>query len=239
MKLKKILCILGLAGLLTAAGGCAGNTKEEQQIRETDTLTETEPASDTETETETEPASDTEEETADAPLEGAVSEVPVRIYGTIQEIGEDTITVDNQSGNSSSGEIILNIDPESTYLVDGQTGLPAVLADVEDGYFEAYLGPVMTLSLPPHTTPEVVIVNLSQEDTVPQYVVAAKDAVTENGTAVLEGTDGSTWEIPESADIQPFRTRNIVTTEDITEGRGCLIWQNEQKEVTKVVLFES
>ena len=73
--------------------------------------------------------------------DGAVSEAPVKISGVIKEVGEDTITVDNQSENAPSGEIILTIDPENTVLADGQTGLPVTLADVAEGSFEAYLGP--------------------------------------------------------------------------------------------------
>src|SRR5699024_7197537 len=117
--------------------------------------------------------------------------------------------------------------------------LPLTLADIEGGSFEAYLGSIMTMSIPPQTVPYVVIANVPEDSGAPLYVVAAADAVLEDGVYTLEGTDGSTWEIPEDVDIQPFRTKNIVTVGDITEGRGCLIWQDDQGSVTKVVLFEN
>lgn len=227
MRFRRIMCILGLTASLAFVGGCSGNKAEEEPVQETEEQQEPEAPAEN---------PDMDEETGDQ--DEAVSDVPVRIYGVVQEIGEDTVMVDNQSENSSAGEIILTIDPESTMLVDGQTGLPITLEDMETGSFEAYLGPVMTMSLPPQTTPYVVIANIPEDAAAPVYVIAAQDAVSAEGVYTLEGTDGSSWEIPEDADIQPFRTRNIVTAADITEGRGCLIWQDGQGTVTKVVLFE-
>ena len=240
MRFKKIMWILGLTAALTFVGGCSGNTAEgDQQTQESEEGQEVmDTVPDEGAEAEPEAGADTSPDES-AGQEGTVSEAPVRIYGTIQEVGEDTITVDNQSGNSYEGEIILTIDPESTLIVDGQTGLPLTLADIEGGSFEAYLGSIMTMSLPPQTVPYVVIANVPEDSAAPLYVVAAADAVLEDGVYTLEGTDGSTWEIPEDVDIQPFRTKNIVTVGDITEGRGCLIWQDDQGSVTKVVLFEN
>ena len=88
----------------------------------------------------------------------------VRIYGEIEEVSEEDIIVDNQSDMSSQGEMILTIDPENTVLVDGESGLPLELSDVEKGSFVAYLGPAMTLSLPPQCTPEVVFTNVSEKE---------------------------------------------------------------------------
>ena len=62
-----------------------------------------------------------------------------RIYGEVEEISEEDIIVDNQSDMSSQGEMILTIDPENTVLVDGESGLPLELSDVEKGGFVAYL----------------------------------------------------------------------------------------------------
>ena len=147
MRLKKIMWILGLTAALTFVGGCSGNTAEgDQQTQESEEgqeVMDTVPDEGAEAEPET--GADTSPDES-AGQEGTVSEAPVRIYGTIQEVGEDTITVDNQSGNSYEGEIILTIDPESTLIVDGQTGLPLTLADIEGGSFEAYLGSIMTMS---------------------------------------------------------------------------------------------
>ena len=163
----------------------------------------------------------------------------VRIYGEIEEVSEEDIIVDNQSDMSSQGEIILTIDPENTVLVDGESGLPLELSDVEKGSFVAYLGPAMTLSLPPQCTPEVVFTNVSEKEAAPYYAVIARKPVAKDGGLKVVAEDGESYVIPDTAEIKPFRTRNVVRAEDIQKGSRCLIWQNEQKEVVRVVLLDA
>lgn len=163
----------------------------------------------------------------------------VRIYGEIEEVSEEDIIVDNQSDMSSQGEMILTIDPENTVLVDGESGLPLELSDVEKGSFVAYLGPAMTLSLPPQCTPEVVFTNVSEKEAAPYYAVIARKPVAKDGGLKVVAEDGESYVIPDTAEIKPFRTRNVVRAEDIRKGSRCLIWQNEQKEVVRVVLLDA
>ena len=74
-------------------------------------------------------------------------ETSAAVFGVITDVGENEIIVDNQSGVSSEGEIILMIDPDHTYLLDASTGLPVDVKDVQAGdSFEAYLGDAMTMS---------------------------------------------------------------------------------------------
>ena len=228
MKLRKLISILGLTMVLSLAAACGQSAASTEQTQERTDPEDTEDAS------EAEDTEGTEQEQQD----GTVSEAPVKISGVIQEVGEDTLTVDNQSENAVSGEIILTIDPAYTVLVDAQTGLPVQLADVSEGSFEAYLGPVMTMSLPPQTMQYVVVVNIPEDATAPQYAVASGELVMEDEYAVLEATDGRTYTIPEDVEIVPFRTRNIVTLQDLTAGRACLIWLDENETAEKIVLLE-
>ena len=163
----------------------------------------------------------------------------VRIYGEIEEVSEEDIIVDNQSDMSSQGEMILTIDPENTVLVDGESGLPLELSNVEKGSFVAYLGPAMTLSLPPQCTPEVVFTNVSEKEAAPYYAVIARKPVAKDGGLKVVAEDGESDVIPDTAEIKPFRTRNVVQAEDIQKGSRCLIWQNEQEEVVRVVLLDA
>ena len=163
----------------------------------------------------------------------------VRIYGEIEEVSEEDIIVDNQSDMSSQGEMILTIDPENTVLVDGESGLPLELSDVEKGSFVAYLGPAMTLSLPPQCTPEVVFTNVSEKEAAPYYAVIARKPVAKDGGLTVVAEDGESYVIPDTAEIKPFRTRNVIRAEDIQKGSRCLIWQNEQEEVVRVVLLDA
>ena len=163
-----------------------------------------------------------------------------RIYGEVEEISEEDIIVDNQSDMSSQGEMILTIDPENTVLVDGESGLPLELSDVEKGGFVAYLGPAMTLSLPPQCTPEVLIVNLPEDGDAPYYAVIAEEPIVgDNSYLTVKATDGATYVIPDNANVKPFRTRNILSVEDIHAGTRCLFWLDEQDEAFRVVVLDA
>lgn len=98
------------------------------------------------------------------------AELSAAVFGVITDVGENEITVDNQSDVSSQGEMILMIDPDNTYLLDASTGLPVDVKDVQTGgSFEAYLGDAMTMSLPPQNTPNIVFVNLPEDTAMPAY----------------------------------------------------------------------
>ena len=165
-----------------------------------------------------------------------------RIYGVITDVSasEQTITVDNQSDVSSTGEIILTIDPSNTEIIDAQTGLPVELSEVQNGSFEAYLGDAMTMSLPPQCTPDMVIVNIAEDEAAPQYAEAAKDPVDSTdveNAIVLEATDGRTYLIDKDAQVTPYLTKNIVKLQDLTAGTSCLLWEDENGIVTKVMIL--
>lgn len=234
MKLKKLIPLLGLTLALTAMTACTksdtatDNTKEEQ----------------TTDQEQTEADAPTEEASGETPEgdegDGMAQDIPARIYGTITEISENEITVDNQSDISSSGEMILTIDPQNTILADAESGNPLNLSDVKQGSFVAYLGPAMTMSLPPQCTPYVVIADIPEDGEAPYYAVIAEDPVVgDNSCRTVKATDGETYVIPDNAHVKPFRTRNILSVEDIHAGTRCLLWLDEQDEAFRVVVLDA
>ena len=163
------------------------------------------------------------------------------IYGEITSVSvdEQTITVDNQSNVSSTGEMILTIDPDSTYIIDATTGLPVDLANIQVGSFEAYLSDVMTMSLPPQCTPTMVLVNVKEN--APKYVISTvnlSEINNDNTSMELKDVDGSSYTIEKDVDIVPYLTKNIVKLEDIVDGTECLVWQDDNGMVTKVMILE-
>ena len=56
--------------------------------------------------------------------------------------------------------------------------------------------------------------------------------------ALVMDKDPLAYTIPENVEISPFRTRNIVTMADLTQGRGALIWLDENETAVRVVLLE-
>mgnify|MGYP003269153979 FL=1 len=98
----------------------------------------------------------------------------------------------------------------------------------------------MTMSLPPQCTPDMVIVNIAEDAAAPQYAVAAEDpadAADLENAIVLKATDGRTYVIDKDAQVTPYLTRNIVKLQDLTAGTACLLWEDENEIVTKVMIF--
>ncbi len=250
---KKITALtVGVAAAMLIAAGCAGQSDSHTSAVESTAQTGTAAESETSTETGTSKAQETDtkaeeeskEETPDSGSEETEDnlaedglEVPVKIWGEITEIAEGVIYVDNQSENSSTGEIVLNIDPENTLILDGENGFPVEFGDIQKGKFEAYLGPAMTMSLPPQTTPVMVIVNLPEETSAAQYVIAAGTVEEKDGVKTLGGKGGGEYTLSQEVSIIPFLTRQMVTLEDIQEDSRCLVWLGADETVERIVLF--
>lgn len=170
---------------------------------------------------------------------------PVHAWGEIVSVEGNSITVNRMpdaSGSgeaeSYSGELVIHVDPESSVVVDAVNGLPVELSDVKEGEsFEAYLGPAMTMSLPPQVTAYAVIVSIPEDFKAPVFVIAA-DAVqdTDNGK-LLDAYGEQDYLLADDVEVQPYLTRNIVTLDDIQEGTRLLAWTDENDKITKIVLF--
>ncbi|MCC8126716.1 MAG: hypothetical protein LIO92_04885 [Clostridiales bacterium] len=214
----------------SSSDGSASEASTENEIKEMEPKIE-ESGSETELE---ESASKEDSDTEDSREEKMA---PARIWGVVTETGTNSIIVDNQSDISSPGEIVLMIDPNSTYVLDGANGFPVSLDEVQTGSFYAYLGPTMTMSLPPQSVPYAVIVNIPEDAAAPLYVIAA-DAVNEKeNTQILTANDGTEYPLAEDARVQPFLTKNIVQMTDIQSGSECLLWLNAESVVERIVLL--
>ena len=95
----------------------------------------------------------------------------------------------------------------------------------------------MTMSLPPQAFPYVVIVNIPEDAVVPQYLIAAGAAEEKDGKIILTATDGTEYEIAADAQVVPYLTKNIVKLTDVVEGSECMVWQNADGVVEKVMVF--
>ena len=174
-------------------------------------------------------------------MEESQPEIPqsIRIYGPETKMEDGRLSIDNQSGMSTSGEIILNVADDMTYILDAMTGLPVALEDVKDGdTIYAYIGPAMTMSLPPMTNAVMIFTNLPADAKAPDYV-EVKSMVTDAATSksVLTATDGTEFTLAEDCNIFPYLTRNIVTLDDLTQGKKCVVWSDDENTASKIMLF--
>ncbi len=229
-------CVAALTVLTACAAGRSSDTAASYDTEET-VIEEEETIQEEETIKEAEISPNDQNLSGEYTSAEDVQSDPIKIWGTVVDVEDGMIMVENESDVSFSGEILLMIDPENTYVLDAVSGLPVQTDEVEAGRFEAYLGPAMTLSLPPQSTPYAVIVNIPEDLDAPQYVVS-KGAVSETGEGrILTSTDGSVYILSEDAAIQPYLTKNVVVIEDIKEGSKCLLWADENGIIERIVLL--
>ena len=166
---------------------------------------------------------------------------PMRMWGTITETGEDQFSFNSQTTNGYQGDVVIHIDPEQTLILDCVTGMPAGQDQIVNGNaVTVYAGPVMTMSLPPQMTASVVFVNIPADGSIPLYATVASD-LEDNGQGgyTLTTVDGHTITVPADCSITPYLTRQMVTLQDLTQGRKCLIWLDADGAAERIILFNS
>lgn len=159
----------------------------------------------------------------------------IKVWGTAQGWLRDGLHLTNPDLEDPYNDVILHITPE-TAVADGALGLPLGAESIAEGdRLEAWIGPAVMMSLPPQAAALAAVVNLPEGMAAGYHTVLAA-ALEEDGMAVA-AEDGAVFAIPPTADISPWRTRQIVRLEDIARERRLLVWRDETGTVTRVVLF--
>ena len=136
--------------------------------------------------------------------------------GTVQEVGENSILVKNDQT-----EIQFNLD-ESTWLVDGQQGIPVTLQDLQGKEVVVSHSMAMTRSLPPQSYAYAIIV---KGDVTPNYAIVEEVADSEIGAVRLTTNNGGMWvTVAKDAEIKPLKTKNIVTVQDLQPGAEVILY---------------
>lgn len=226
-------CLSGL--MVIGAAGCA-SAKSPVIEAGSGQAAETEAPTEASTEAAAEPIIEIEPEEESAPEEFLAETFP--IWGPVLWVEDNQISIDNQSEFSSQGEIVLNIDPEATYVLDGLNGYPVEISDInKDEVIYAYIGPAMTMSLPPQTSAQAVICQIPQDTAAAQYVTVKDMEQQSDESYILTVADGTRYQVPADCQILPYLTRNIVMLSDVHSGSRCLIWSNDGETLVKIVLF--
>ena len=170
---------------------------------------------------------------------------PVQVWGRVTRLENGSLLLENSNENDPYHEIILHL-PEHTPCLDAVTGLTLdrELRDGETVY--AWVGPAMTMSLPPQAAAELVVANIPADFGVPQYYQIARvepQAViaiypTPPLTHVdLVTTGGEALTVTKDAVLLPYLTRQMVTLGSLRPGSRILVWTDDEGAVTKVMLF--
>lgn len=125
------------------------------------------------------------------------------------------------------------IHGDQALYLDAVTGQAMDSAEIQDGdTVYAYIGPAMTLSLPPQTTGEVVIGNIPADFGAP--TLYAVDAV--HGTDLTVEGD-MVLVLGDQVEVFAFETEEILTTADLVADSNILVWRDMSGSINRVMMF--
>lgn len=149
--------------------------------------------------------------------------LPVMVWGKAVELGEDSLTIENSDEGDSYSKVVINVD-ETTVILDAATGDVKTFADIKaDENLVAYVGPVMTRSLPPITTGRLILCNVPEEGVAPTYAEVQSVTKTDNGVDVLM-TGDIILHLNADTQLMAYKSKNVVALEDIQPGARLLSW---------------
>ena len=171
-------------------------------------------------------------------------------YGTVQwwEGTDNRLTVNgvNEAGETEA-KVLVTITDE-TRILNAVTGDPVAAKDIKDGETAyVYTSPVMTMSMPPQTWAELILVGIPADFIVPSYMEV--DTVTgvqqgEEHSVILGTNQAINVTVNDETQVFPFLTKNIVTKDMIIPGQKVLVWHGPvltsypgQTTATKVMVF--
>ncbi|HIX15176.1 MAG TPA: hypothetical protein H9740_05555 [Candidatus Hungatella pullicola] len=161
----------------------------------------------------------------------------VLVYGSASQDSADRITMTRQDGEASGQQIIINIS-EETKVLDAVTGNPVNQESLNGQTLYVYTSPVMTLSLPPITTAQVIFSNIPADYKVPEYITVDTLNLNGDGTGSITATNGKTYTVGSDCQIFPYLTRNIVVLDQLTSGRTCVVWtQSDGTAASRIMAF--
>ena len=144
-----------------------------------------------------------------------------------------TVSKINMDGETVSSILVKTTDEQDiqfnlsadTLIVNNETGAAAALSDIKEGdKIYAYYSKAMTRSLPPQSACELILVGVGENTPASLHEVGTV-STNEEGMAEVLTADGSMIiRMDDKTTYAPYKTKNIVTKADLTEGTRFLAW---------------
>ena len=166
------------------------------------------------------------------------------VWGTVIRQDNGSLLVQKPGETKPTDGVIFHT--ENAMILDAVSGDPVDAGSIKTGEtVYAWLGAqtAVTMSLPPQTAPELLLVNVPADYKVPQYdVIVRSDGLVSLGIPERSGmsitlSDGTTYQVWEDAQVTPYLTRNRVTCQDLLPGTRVLVWADDSGKVSRVLVF--
>lgn len=144
-----------------------------------------------------------------------------------------TVSKINMDGEAVSSILVKTTDEQDiqlnlsadTMIVNNETGAAAALADIKEGdKIYAYYSKAMTRSLPPQSACELILVGVGENTPASLHEVGTVSTNEEGMTEVLTADGSMIIRMDDKTTYAPYKTKNIVTKADLTEGTRFLAW---------------
>lgn len=144
---------------------------------------------------------------------------------TVSKINMDGETVSSiLVKTTDEQDIQLNLSAD-TLIVNNETGAAAALSDIKEGdKIYVYYSKAMTLSLPPQSACELILVGVGENTPASLHEVGTVSTNEEGMTEVLTADGSMIIRMDDKTTYAPYKTKNIVTKADLTEGTRFLAW---------------
>lgn len=144
---------------------------------------------------------------------------------TVSKINMDGETVSSiLVKTTDEQDIQLNLSAD-TMIVNNETGAAAALSDIKEGdKIYAYYSKAMTRSLPPQSACELILVGVGENTPASLHEVGTVSTNEEGMTEVLTADGSMIIRMDDKTTYAPYKTKNIVTKADLTEGTRFLAW---------------
>lgn len=144
---------------------------------------------------------------------------------TVSKINMDGETVSSiLVKTTDEQDIQLNLGAD-TLIVNNETGAAAALSDIREGdKIYAYYSKAMTRSLPPQSACELILVGVGENTPASLHEVGTVSTNEEGMTEVLTADGSIIIRMDDKTTYAPYKTKNIVTKADLTEGTRFLAW---------------
>ncbi|MEG1720504.1 MAG: S-layer homology domain-containing protein [Pseudoflavonifractor sp.] len=157
---------------------------------------------------------------------------PVRVYGKATAIAEvkngSRILLENSNDKDPNQKIDVLVS-DMTMILDAVTGAPKTMKDISKGEsLYAYVGPAMTMSLPPQASATLVLCNIPADYAVPKYAQVKTVTEREDGGVDVLMTGSVLLHLNKDTELLAYRTDNAVTMGDITPGAHLLSWYSAE-----------
>ena len=165
-------------------------------------------------------------------------------WGTVTRQNDGSLLVQKPGEDKPTDGIVLRT--ENAVILDAVSGESVGAGAIQNGStVYAWIGArsPMTMSLPPQTTPELLLVNVPADYAVPQYdVVIRQDFDRPLPTKLYDGewlTLSSGAEIPvfSFAEVKPYLTRNRILWSDLVPGTRVLVWTDTSGQASRILVF--